>query len=377
MKKALYIFVILTLITSLSFAKKERSKRNKKSNNSIIQLRDNFTFEDIEKLKDSYSAGSEKALNKLILIYKDVNQSLSIRLSALDAISNSEDPNLKIALEEVIKNADFVADELMKKTLYALVQLESKSSSEAITEGLRKSEEKIMDLRTIMVDAVGENNTEDKILTLLELYEVSVSNHQRMNELLTATLGDLDDDRVMPILMDIARNNELNMNIRNQAIEILSRKDSPELVDFFVEILGSPNSNDAMLDFIHNSMGIEHRDRMVMALLESYQIGKTRYHAILYSVIEGLEDYNNPQMKPLFIDVAKTDGFPSGLRIKAIQSLVNFNDETVLDNLIPMLDDAENYKFYFEINSLAEKLNANETYIQKIRQAGFNVMKSK
>ena len=376
MKKGLYIFIIFSLTLSIVFAKKDRSKRNKKSNDSIIQLRDNFTFEDIEKLKDSYNAGSEKALNKLIAIYRDINQSLSIRLAALDGMSNSEDPNLQIALEEVVKNADFVSDELMKQTLYTLVQLESKSSSEAITEGLRKSEEKIMDLRTIMVDAVGENNTEDKILTLLELYEVSVYNHQRMNELLTTTLGDLDDDRVMPILMDIARNNELNMNVRNQAIEILSRKNSPDLVDFFVEILGSPNSNDTMLDFIHNSMGIENRDRMIMALLESYQIGKTRYHAILYSVIEGLEDYNNPQMKPLFIDVAKTNGFPTGLRIKAIQSLVNFNDETVLDELIPILNETENYKFYYEINTLAEKLNANELYINKIRQAGFNAMQN-
>jgi len=376
LKKGLYIFIIFSLTLSIVFAKKDRSKRNKKSNDSIIQLRDNFTFEDIEKLKDSYNAGSEKALNKLIAIYRDINQSLSIRLAALDGMSNSEDPNLQIALEEVVKNADFVSDELMKQTLYTLVQLESKSSSEAITEGLRKSEEKIMDLRTIMVDAVGENNTEDKILTLLELYEVSVYNHQRMNELLTTTLGDLDDDRVMPILMDIARNNELNMNVRNQAIEILSRKNSPDLVDFFVEILGSPNSNDTMLDFIHNSMGIENRDRMIMALLESYQIGKTRYHAILYSVIEGLEDYNNPQMKPLFIDVAKTNGFPTGLRIKAIQSLVNFNDETVLDELIPILNETENYKFYYEINTLAEKLNANELYINKIRQAGFNAMQN-
>ena len=70
-----------------------------------------------------------------------MNQSLSIRLAALDGISNSKDPNLQIALEEVVKNADFVADELMKQTLYTLVQLESKPSSEAITEGLRKSEE--------------------------------------------------------------------------------------------------------------------------------------------------------------------------------------------------------------------------------------------
>ena len=377
MKKGLYIFVILTLITSLSFAKKERSKKNKSLNNSIIQLIDNFTFEDIEKLKESYNTGNEKSLNKLIAIYKDSNQSLAIRLAALDVISGSDDANLKITLEEIVRNADFVLDDFMKKTLYALINLKDKSSSKAIVEGLKKSEDKIIDLRTIMVDAVGENNTEDKIITLLELYEVSASNHQRMNELLTLSLGELDDDRAMPILMDIARNNELRMSTRNRAIEILSRKNSPELVDFFVEILGSPNSSDAMLEFIHSTMGIEQRDRMVMALLESYQIGKTRYHAILYSVMEGLEDYNNPQMKPLFIEVAKTDSFPRGLRIKAIQSLVNFNDVSVLDELIPMLRFKENYEFYYEINLLAEQINANQSYIKQIRQAGFDAMKTK
>ena len=227
-----------------------------------------------------------------------------------------------------------------------------------------------------MVDAIGENNTEDKIITLLELYEVSASNHQRMNELLTLSLGDLDDERAMPILMDIARDNNLKMSTRNRAIEILSRKNAPELIDFFVEILGDPNSNDTMQEFINSSMGLENRDRMVMALLESYQIGKTRYHAILYSIIEGLEDYNNPQMKPLFLDVAQTEGFPKGLRIKAIQTLANFNDETVLNDLIKMLESHENYQFYYEIYNLAEKLNANQNYMNKIRQAGFNAMRN-
>ena len=47
MKKILYIFIILTLITSSIFAEKERSRRNKKSKDSIIQLIDSFTFEDV------------------------------------------------------------------------------------------------------------------------------------------------------------------------------------------------------------------------------------------------------------------------------------------------------------------------------------------
>ena len=44
MKKILYLFFILVLSFSLCFAKKER---NKKSKDSIIQLKDSYTFEDI------------------------------------------------------------------------------------------------------------------------------------------------------------------------------------------------------------------------------------------------------------------------------------------------------------------------------------------
>ena len=374
MKKVLYIFFIMTLITSLTFAKKDRKKRGKKSKKSIIQLRDSYTFEDIEKLKDSYLQDSEKALEKLISIYEDSNQSLAIRTAALDIITDSQDPTFKLALKKIISEANFVYNDLMKKSLYALVKMEDGSSASSIVEGLKKSEEKIMDLRTVMVDAVGENNTEDKVITLLELYEISLSNHQRMNELLTITLGNLDDDRAMPMLMDIARNEDIDAKVRNRAIEILSRKNAPELVDFFVELIGSPNTNDAMMDFVHNSMGLKQRDRMVMALLESYQTGKTRYHAVLYSIMDGLEDFDNPQMKPLFIEVAKTDGYPRLLRIKAIQSLASFNDQNVLDELVPLLDDPQNYSYYYEINNLAEKINADKKYFDEIRGAGFKAM---
>ena len=60
----------------------------------------------------------------------------------------------------------------------------------------------IMDLRAEIIESIGENNTEDKVITLLELYEISLKNHQRMNELLTLSLGELEDDRAIPLLME-------------------------------------------------------------------------------------------------------------------------------------------------------------------------------
>ena len=131
-----------------------------------------------------------------------------------------------------------------------------------------------------------------------------------------------------------------------------------------------------MLNFVHNSMGIVEKDRILMALLESYQTGKTRYYAVLHSIMDSLEDYQNPEIKPVFIEVAKTDGFPRLLRIKAIQSLSSFNDVAVLDELIPLLENSNNYNYYYEITSLAESLNAGELYNQRIKQASYKAMQN-
>ena len=49
--------------------------------------------------------------------------------------------------------------------------------------------------------------------------------------------------------------------------------------------------------------------------------------------------------------------------------------KTVLDELIPLLEEAQNYDYYYEINTLAEKINANELYMRDIRAAGLNAMK--
>ena len=374
MKRILYLFTIIILIISFTFAKKDRKEKSKRSKKSSVEFLDKYTLEEIEQLKDGFYTGDEKAEETLINIFGDSYQSLPIRLAALEALSESKNFQLQEVLERTISEAEFVQTEIMKNAVYALIQMEDKSSTESLIEGLANSEEKIMDLRTHIIDAIGENNTEDKVLTLLELYEISISNHHRMNELLTLTLGEIDDDRGIPILMDIARNENVDAKVRNRAVEILSRKEAPELIDFFVELIGSPNSNDAILDYVHNSMNLESKDRMVMALLESYQTGKTRYHAVLYSIMEGLKDYKNPQIKPLFVEVAKTEGYPRLLRIKAIQSLSHFNDVTVLDELIPLLNESYNYDYYYEINTLANDLNADENYMREIRKAGYNAM---
>ena len=364
-------FLVLSIL-ALTIIWGKPSKRL--TGKSIIIKQDPYTSEEIYKLKDLYDAGNHSALEVMITIYQNQNQTYDIRILCLDLLSSLDNPLIKDALKNSIENMTFLDLEFLAKSIDILKNYNDLESTQSLVNGLSMSENKIMDLRETIINAIGEIGTTDEIITLLDLYEVSYSNHSRMNELLTYTLGNMDDDRGIPILMDIANNKNINIRIRNTAIEILSRKNAPELVDYFVEMLGDPETNEEMLNFVSNAMGDIQNDRMIMALLESYQTGKNRYFANLHSIMSALDDYNNPQIKPTFIEIATTDGFPRLLRTKAIKGLQNFKDVGVLDYLIPILENPDNYEFYFDILELAKNLDAPEDYMNMIRNAAYKAM---
>ena len=59
---------------------------------------------------------------------------------------------------------------------------------------------------------------------------------------------------------------------------------------------------------------------------------------------------------------------------KAIKGLENFNDTGVLDYIIPILENPDNYEFYFDILDLANNLKASENYMNMIRNAAYKAM---
>ena len=215
MKKNLYLFSVLLIIVSLCYPKE--------NDNSIILIKDPYTIEDINKLNKSFQSGKDQALETLIAISKDKNQILNVRIEALEILSKSDHPMLKTALNEIISKPEFIEFEIISKTIEMLLSFEDLESSDSFIQALKNSENQIMNLRETLVEAIGENNHEDKVLALVDLYDISLSNHQRMNELLTVTLGNINDDRAIPILMNIAQNDQIDLRIRNRAIEILSR----------------------------------------------------------------------------------------------------------------------------------------------------------
>jgi HEAT repeat protein len=239
---------------------------------------------------------------------------------------------------------------------------------------LKKSESKIMDLRELIIKAIGQNGSEDQIITLLDLYEISRMNHQRNSELLALTLGDMGDDRAIPILMEIAKNKEHSLKTRKLAVDILGKKQSVELVDYFIELLGDPESRQSMNDFALEVMGDLDNQKMILALLESYQIGKQQYYSMLIKLMDVMSEENNIALKPVITEVALTEHLPYHIRIKAMKSLVNFGDPDVIDNIIPLLEDSKNYIFYEQIVEMILDLDAMPNYESKLREVSFKAM---
>ncbi len=332
------------------------------------------TMEDVNVQRDLLVDGKRAPITLLINAYNNSNLQYDVRMASLEALAESKDPLVIEAIQKSIRNAELIDLDMMIKSIELLAKYGDSESINALTGALKKSESKIMDLREVIVNAIGENGTDDQIITLLELYEISRLNHQKNSQLLSIALGNMGDDRAIPVLMEIAKNKEHNLITRKLAVDILAKKEATELVDYFIELLGDPNTRQSMNDFALEVMGDLDNQQMILALLESYQIGKQQYYSMLIRLMDIMSEQNNVELKPVIIEVALTESLPYHIRIKAIKSLANFGDPAVIDKVIILLNDAKNYIFYDHIVDLILSMDMMQDYEAILREVSFNAM---
>tara|TARA_A100001011_G_scaffold335087_1_gene363816 strand:- start:5063 stop:6157 length:1095 start_codon:yes stop_codon:yes gene_type:complete len=337
---------------------------------------DFYSIEDIEKEKAKLDKGKSKSAEKLLLIYKDVEQPYNVRLAALRSLEDSELPFVVESIKSSVANGDLFELDMINQSIVMLLKYNDSSATQSLIDCLKMTESKIMDVRENIVNTINTMGSEDEVLTLVELYEVSKINHQRMNELLALTLGTIGDDKVIPILMEIVTNKDLSINVRSQAIEVLAKKNSTDLVDYFVEILDDPSSNDELSRFTDMIFEDFEDPRMMMSLVESYQLGKSEYYRLLNSLISGMEYYQSPEISDALLDIAKNQENPHHIRIKAINALSEFSDESIVNEMLSMLQKPGNYKYYNEIIQLIEKTDSDIDVDENLRRAAFQAMQN-
>ena len=333
------------------------------------------TLEKVEDLRlDMIVKKNKRSLVKLISIYKDRNQPYDVRLEALRALAESRHPSVIEAMQEAIRDASMIELDLMLESIEILSQFGVPKSSPAFINGLKTSESKIMAIREAIISAIGKNGSEDEIITLLELYEISKNNAARMDRILSLTLGNIDDDRAIPVLMDIASNEDLDIKTRIIAVEVLAKKQAPELVDYFIQLLGDPSTRHRLNEFTLSVMGDIDNERMILALLESYKNGKTQYYSLLNTVLSTFEEYQNPEVIPLLQEVALTYDLPHAIRLKAIKTLSKYDDERSIDAIVEMLENPNNYIFYYDIISMMDEFGGYNKFKNRIRKVSYKAM---
>ncbi len=372
MKNIIYITTILIITLSINGCVMRDGRIERVSfNQSAIK-----NMEDVEKQRQALKNGKRSSISLLIDAYNNSKLSYEVRMASLEALAESKDPLVLESIQKSVRNVELLELDMMIKSIELLAKYGDSESINSLTMALKKSESKIMDLREIIIKAIGQNGSDEQIITLLDLYEISRINHQRNSELLALTLGDMGDDRAIPVLMNIAKNKEHSLKTRKLAVDILGKKESVELVDYFIELLGDPETRQGMNDFALEVMGDLDNQRMILALLESYQIGKQQYYSMLIKLMDVMSQENNIALKPVIIEVALTEHLPYHIRTKAMQALVNFGDPSVIDEILPLLEDSNNYVFYENIVEMILDLDAMPNYEAKLRQVSFQAMEN-
>ena len=333
---------------------------------------DDISYELIEKLRTDFSEGKLQAIEEMIAIYSDTNQPFDVRISAGKALAETQHPTALNAISETVGEAAALDVTFMVASIELLAEFkDDPRAADAMVNAMNKVEEKTNSLQMALVQNLNKVRTKDQVLALLDLYEISRNNYNRTERLLTETLGALGTDEVVPILTQISRDPNVNLGIRNRALEILGKKDPSQVAGAFAELLGDPQTNLEVQDFALNTMKGVKEENLILALLQTYRSGKDQYYNLLNTLLEALGEFKDPSIQKAVKEIAMNDAYPQDIRVKAIDKLSDLGDETVIPSLMPILSDPNQFNLHSAVIQTVKNLGVYETYEQEIHRRTF------
>jgi len=333
---------------------------------------EDISYELIENLRTAFSEGKLQALEEMIAIYHDTDQPFDVRIAAGKALAETQHPTALNAISETVGEAAALDVTFMVASIELLAEFrDDPRAADAMVGAMNKVEEKTNSLQMALVQNLNRVRTKDQVLALLDLYEVSRSNFNRTERLLTETLGALGTDEVVPILTQISRDPDVNLGIRNRAIEILGKKDPSQVAGAFAELLGDPQTNLEVQDFALNTMKGVKEENLILALLQTYRTGKDQYYNLLTTLLEALGEFNDPEIRSAVKAIAMNKDYPLEIRMKAIKKLSGLGDNTVIPSIMPILSDPEQYKLHATVIQTVKNLGQYDDYEQEIRRRTF------
>ena len=332
----------------------------------------------VQELKSAYREGNIQALDELIEVYENPDLHVKLRVAAGKTLAQTEHPRALHAISEMVATTTALDYALLNESIKMLGMFkENPKAADALVRSMHKMEDKTNEIHLSLIKNLRRVRTKDQILALLDLYEVAKSNMSRTERLLTESMGAIGNDQVIPILTQVARDPKINIGIRNQAVEILGKKKPDDVAVAFAELLGDPNTNLEVREFALNTMKGVKEENLVLALLNTYNMGKTEYYSLLNTMLDALGEFDDPEVKKAVIEIAQSDDYPIDIRKKAIDNLAAFNDPSILNGLLPMLENKDNYIYYDNIINMVYKLGEEKKNAESVRRMAFKAHFSK
>ena len=332
----------------------------------------------VQELKSAYREGNIQALDELIEVYENPDLHVKLRVAAGKTLAQTEHPRALHAISEMVATTTALDYALLNESIKMLGMFkENPKAADALVRSMHKMEDKTNEIHLSLIKNLRRVRTKDQILALLDLYEVAKSNMSRTERLLTESMGAIGNDQVIPILTQVARDPNINIGIRNQAVEILGKKKPDDVAVAFAELLGDPNTNLEVREFALNTMKGIKEENLVLALLNTYNMGKTEYYSLLNTMLDALGEFDDPEVKKAVIEIAHSDDYPIDIRKKAIDNLAAFNDPSIVNGLLPMLENKDNYIYYDNIINMVYKLGEEKKNAESVRRMAFKAHFSK
>lgn len=339
---------------------------------SISDPDDPDFLNNIQKLKSAYKDGNFQALDELIDIYEDKDQHLNARIAAGKTLAESQHPTALNSIAKMVGTTTAVDYTLLNESINMLGMFnENPKAAESLVQAMHRLEDRTNKIHISLIKNLNRVRTKDQILALLDLYSVAKSNMSRTERLLTETLGALGNDQVIPILTMVAKDPKVNIGIRNKAVEILGKKNPNDVAIAFAELLGDPNTNLEVREFALNTMKGVREENLVLALLNTYNMGKSQYYSLLNTMLAALGEFDDPEVKKAVLEIAQSSDYPVDIRKKAIDNLGAYNDPTVIDKVLPILETRGNYIYYNNILDMIYILGEEKLYAEKVRRMAY------
>lgn len=339
----------------------------------IIDPDDPNFMNNIQKLKSTFRSGNVQALFELITIYEDDTQPTKARVIAGKALAESQHPTALKTISKMVETTGAVDYTFMNESIEMLGMFEENPKAAiAMVKAMHKLEDRTNKIHITLVKNLNKVRAKDQVLALLDLYEVAKSNMSRTERLLAETLGALDDNRVIPILATIAKDPNIDIGIRNMAVEILGKKNPDDAAIAFAELLGDPNTNMEVREFAINTMKGVKEENLILALLNTYNTGKSQYYSLLNTMLGALGEFNEPEVKKAVLEIASSNDYPVDIRKKALDNLGTYRDITVIDKVLPILQNKNNYIYYDNIIDMIYTLGQEQVYAETVRRMAFS-----